>query len=204
MPRLMKGVIIRVAMKKTIENLMSAFAGESMARNRYGFFAKIATKEGFHQIAQIFSVTAENEKEHATSLWEMINELNQEKAEQLKFEAEAPMIEGSTKENLKSAIAGEHYEQAEMYPSFAKTAEDEGQPGVAARLRAIAMAEKHHQERYEKLLKEVEAGTVFKKQEKTFWVCLECGYVHYGFEPPAECPSCHHDRGYFYVKCEEY
>lgn len=191
-------------MEKTIKNLMTAFAGESMARNRYAFFAKVAKKEGFQQIAQIFSITADNEKEHAESLWEMINELNQEKTEQLEFSAEGPLIEGETKDNLKSAIAGEHHEQAEMYPDFAKVAEEEGLPEVATRLRAIAMAEKHHQERYEKLLKEVADGTVFKKKEKTFWVCLECGYVHYGFEPPEECPSCHHDRGYFYVKCEEY
>ncbi len=183
---------------------MVAFAGESMARNRYAFFAKAAKEEGFQQIAQIFALTADNEKEHAESVWEMLNELNKEKAEQLEFEVEAPLVEADTKANLKTAIAGEHHEQAELYPGFAKVAEEEGLPEVAARLRAIASAEKHHQERYEKLLKEVENGTVFKKKEKVFWVCLECGYVHYGFEPPEECPSCHHDRGYFHIKCEQY
>ncbi len=191
-------------MQKTIENLISAFAGESMARNRYAFFAKVAKKEGFQQISQIFSITADNEKEHAESLWEMLNELNKDEIEQFEAKAEAPLIEGDTKENLKSAINGERYEQTEMYPNFAQVAEEDGLPEVATRLRAIALAEKHHQERYQKLLQQLEDGTLFKKKEKVFWVCLECGYVHYGFEPPEECPSCHHDRGYFYLQCEEY
>ncbi len=203
MPLLVKGAIIQ-NMEKTIKNLITAFAGESMARNRYDFFAKTAKKEGYLQIAEIFQLTAENEKEHAETLWELIDELNKEKTGQLVFEAESPLVWGDTAANLRSAIAGENHEHSEMYPEFARVAEEEGLPEVAARLKAIALAEKHHQERYEKLLKEVEEGTVFKKKEERQWMCRECGYVHSGFEPPQQCPSCHHDRTYFQIKCEEY
>ena len=194
-------------MENTIKNLAKAFIGESQARNRYNFYAKVAKKEGFEQIAEIFLITAENEKEHAKRLFEHINELKKKSGENLdeiNVEAAAPTILGTTAENLKAAIAGENYEYTQMYPEFADMAEKENLPEIAKRLRAIAIAEKHHEERYKKLLKEVEAGTVFKKEEKIEWVCLECGYVHFGTEPPEKCPSCDHGKGFYQVKCEEY
>ena len=194
-------------MRKTIENLMKAFIGESMARNRYTFYAKVAKKEGYEQIAEIFTITAENEKEHAETLFELINELKRkacEKLDEIRVEVAAPTILGNTVENLKAAIAGENYEHTTMYPEFADIAEKEGLNEIAAKLRAIAVAEKHHEERYRKLLKEVEGGTAFKKDKKVYWVCRKCGYVHYGEEPPEICPSCHHSRNYFQIKCEEY
>jgi rubrerythrin len=140
-------------------------------------------------------------------LFEFINSLKKDGGRALdaiNVEAEAPTILGNTSENIKSAIAGEHYEATEMYPEFADVAEKEGFTEIANRLRAIAKAEAHHEERYQKLLKNLEAGTLFKKEKETYWVCLECGYVHYGSEPPEKCPSCDHNRGYFQVKCEEY
>jgi len=192
---------------KTLENLVKAFIGESQARNRYTFYASIARKEGFEQIAEIFLITAENEKEHAETLFKLISELKKRvgrEVSELKVEAAAPLVLGSTTENLRAAIAGENYEHTKMYPEFAKVAEEEGFPEVAARLRAIAKAEEHHEERFRKLLKEVEAGTVFKKDREVWWVCRKCGYVHYGREPPPKCPSCGHSSNYFQIKCEEY
>jgi len=194
-------------MKNTIENLAKAFIGESQARNRYTFYSKAAKKEGFEQIAEIFLITADNEREHASWLLKLINELKKKSKEDLdkiEVEAEVPTILGTTAENLKAAIAGENYEHTTMYPEFADIAENEGFPEIAKRLKAIALAEKHHEERYKKILKEVEAGTVFKKEEAVWWVCKECGYVHYGKEPPEECPSCGHARSFYQVKCEEY
>jgi len=194
-------------MKSTIENLVKAFIGESQARNRYTFYASIAKKEGYEQIAEIFLLTAENEKEHAETLFKLINELKKKCSEtlnEIKVEVVAPTILGSTVENLKSAIAGENYEHTTMYPEFAKVAEKEGFPEIATKLRAIAKAEEHHEERYRKLLKELEAGTIFKKDKDDWWVCRKCGYVHYGREPPEKCPSCGHTRNYFQVKCEEF
>ena len=194
-------------MENTIKNLAKAFIGESQARNRYTFYAKIAKKEGFEQIAEIFLITAENEKEHAKRLFEHINELKKKSGENLdeiNVEAVAPTTLGTTAENLKAAIAGENYEYTQMYPEFADMAEKENLPEITKRLRAIAIAEKHHEERYKKLLKEVEAGTVFKKEKEIEWVCLECGYVHFGTEPPEECPSCDHGKSFYQVKCEEY
>ena len=194
-------------MQDTIVNLTKAFIGESQARNRYTFYAKIARGEGFEQIKEIFLITAENEKEHAGWMFKLINQLKKEssrKLDEIKVEAAAPTVMGNTAENLKAAIAGENYEHMEMYPGFADVAEKEGLPEIAERLRAIAMAEKHHEERYKKLLKEVEAGTVFKKEKAVWWVCRECGYVYFGTEPPEKCPSCDHERAYYQVKCEEY
>jgi rubrerythrin len=194
-------------MKNTIENLAKAFIGESQARNRYTFYAKIAKKEGFEQIAEIFLITAENEKEHASWLFKLINQLkqkNQENFNEIQVQATVPMILGNTIENLKSAILGENYEYTSMYPKFADIAEKEGLFEIAQRLRAIAIAEKHHEERYKKILKEVEAGTVFKKEKEVWWVCRECGYVHFGKEPPKACPSCSHPQSFYQVKCEEY
>ncbi|RLE81330.1 MAG: rubrerythrin family protein [Thermoprotei archaeon] len=194
-------------MRKTIENLVKAFIGESQARNRYTFYASIAKKEGFEQIAEIFLITADNEEEHAETLFKMINELKRksgEKLDEISVMAAAPLALGTTAENLRAAIAGENYEHTKMYPEFAEIAEREGLPEVAARLRAIAKAEEHHEERFRKLLKEVEAGTVFKKEKEVWWVCRKCGYVHYGKEPPEKCPSCGHSKNFFQVKCEEY
>lgn len=194
-------------MEKTIENLTKAFIGESQARNRYTFYAKIARKEGFEQIGEIFLLTAENEKEHAKRLFEHIQELkrkSKESLDEIKVEAAAPTILGTTTENLKAAIAGENYEHTEMYPEFAEIAEKEGLVEIAKRLRAIAKAEEHHEERYKKLLKEVEEGTVFKKEKEVWWVCRECGYTHFGTEPPEKCLSCDHARSFYQIKCEEY
>jgi len=194
-------------MKKTIENLTKAFIGESQARNRYTFYAKIARKEGFEQIAEIFLITAENEKEHAKRIFEHLQELlkkDRRKLKEIMVEAAAPTTYGKTAENLAAAIAGEHYEHTQMYPEFARIAAQEKLPRIAKRLRAIAIAEKHHEERYQKLLKEVKAKTVFKKKKKVWWVCRECGYVHFGKQPPAVCPSCDHSRSFYQLKCEKY
>ena len=194
-------------MKKTIENLTKAFLGESQARNKYTFYAKIAKKEGFEQIAEVFLITAENEKEHASWLFKLINELKKkscEKLDEIMVEVRVPIVLGTTAENLKAAISGENYEHTKMYPEFAEIAEKENLPEIANRLRAIAKAEKHHEERFRKLLKEVEAGTVFKKEREVWWVCRECGYIHFGKEPPERCPSCEHPKSFYQVKCEEY
>lgn len=194
-------------MKKTLDNLIKAFIGESQARNRYTFYAKIAKKEGFEQIAGIFMETAEQEKVHAKRLFEHIQDVKKKLGEDLSeivVEAAAPTVYGDTKENLKAAAAGENYEYTEMYPSFADIAEEEGLKEVAKRMRSIAKAEEHHEERYKKLLQELENGTIFKKGEAKIWVCRECGYVHVGKEPPKECPSCDHPQAYYQLKCEEY
>ena len=194
-------------MAKTIENLTKAFIGESQARNRYTFYAKVARKEGFEQIGEIFLETAEQEKSHAKRLFEHINELKEgsdENLDEIKVEAAAPTIYETTAENLKAAIAGENHEYTQMYPEFAEQAEKDGLPKIAARLRAIAKAEEHHEERYKKLLEQVEAGTVHKKEKGVVWICRECGYQHDGTEPPEECPSCDHPKSFYQVKCEEY
>ncbi|RLI82706.1 rubrerythrin family protein [Archaeoglobales archaeon] len=181
----------------TLENLVKAFIGESMARNRYTFYAKIAKKEGYVFVSRVFLETAENEKEHAENLFELIKEFGKESVE---VEAEAPLVLGNTAENLKAAMEGEHYENTEMYPSFADVAEKEGYPEIASKLRAIAKAEVHHESRYKALLEAIENGTMFKREKEVEWVCLECGYVHYGKEPPEKCPSCGHDRGYYVAR----
>jgi len=194
-------------MKKTLENLSKAFVGESQARNRYTFYAKVAKKEGYEQMSAIFMETAEQEKTHAKRLFEYIQELKKEiggDLDEIKIEAEVPTIYDDSIKNLKAAIAGENYEQTQMYPEFAKVAEEEGLTKIAARLRAIAKAEEHHEERYKKLLAQLEAGTVFKKSKDTVWVCRECGYVYIGEVPPTECPACDHPQAYYQVKCEEY
>ena len=188
-------------MRKTFENLVKAFIGESQARNRYTFYAKVAKKEGYEQIAEIFLITAENEKEHAKRLFEHINELKKESEEDLdeiKVETTAPTILGDTTDNLKAAIAGENYEHTQMYPRFAKVAKEEGHLEIAKRLRAIAVAEKHHEERFKKLLKEVEAKTVFKKEKAVWWACRQCGYLYFGTKAPEKCLLCGHPRSYFW------
>jgi len=208
-------------MKNTIQNLAKAFIGESQARNRYGFYSKIAKKEGFEQIAEIFLITAKNEREHAKQLFKLVNKLKKnasesshlpgkageesdENLDEIKVEAEMPTAFGDTAENLKAAIAGENFEQTKMYPKFADMAKEEGLTEIAAQIRAIAIAEKHHEERFRKLLKEVEENSVFKKDKKVYWVCRKCGYVYEGNEAPEKCPSCGHPQSYFEVECEEY
>ena len=195
-------------MQKTINNLTKAFIGESQARNRYTFYAKIAKKEGYEQIAGVFLETAEQEKEHAKRLFEHIQELKKEMGNEslneIKVEAAAPTIYDTTLENLKAAAAGENYEYTDMYPEFVRVAEEEGLEKIAARLRAIAKAEEHHEERYKKLISQIEANTVFEKNKEVWWVCRECGYVHFGTTPPDICPSCDHAMGFYQVKCEEY
>jgi len=190
----------------TIQNLTKAFIGESQARNRYTFYAKAAKKEGYEQIAGIFLQTAEQEKEHAKRLFEHIQELKKElgHADEIKLEVEAPLVYDTTAENLKAAIAGENYEHTQMYPEFAKVADEEGLDKIAGRLRSIAVAEKHHEERYAKLLNNVDTDTVFQKSEEVEWVCRECGYIHKGTTPPDKCPSCDHGMGFYQVLSEEY
>ncbi len=194
-------------MEETIQNLAKAFIGESQARNRYTMYAKIAQKEGYEQISEIFLLTADNEREHAKWLFRLINKLKEKSGKEwdpINVEAEAPTTLGTTAENLKAAIAGEHYENTEMYPDFACVAEEEGFNDIACRLRAIAKAEEHHEDRYKRLLDQVEGRTVFKKGKKVQWVCRKCGYVHEGEEPPGKCPSCDHPKEYFELKCECY
>ncbi|NYB26936.1 MAG: rubrerythrin family protein [Methanobacteriaceae archaeon] len=194
-------------MKKTVENLAKAFIGESQARNRYTLYAKVAKKEGYEQLSEIWLNTAENEREHAKWAMRMINSLKEEADEDLSeitVEADAPTILGDTIENLKASIEGETYEYTEMYPEFADTAEEEGYEDIAERLRAIGRVEEHHEERFTRILREVEAGTVFKKDSPVKWVCRKCGYIHEGTEPPEKCPSCDHPTEYFEILCEEF
>ena len=195
--------IERIKVLKTLENLVKAYIGESQARNRYSFYAKVAKKEGYEQIAEIFLITAEQEKVHAKRLFEHIQKIKKGNSE-IKVEASAPTVYKKTVDNLKAAIEGENYEHTLMYPEFAATAMEEGFKDIAVRLKSIAIAEKHHEERYLKLLKELEAGSTFKKREKVWWVCRECGFVHFGKKPPTKCPSCDHPQAYYEVKSENY
>lgn len=198
-------LVWRCMLKQTFLNLGAAFIGESMARNRYTMYNKVARTEGYEQIAGIFAETAEQERAHAKILFELLQGIKEENGGELTVaSAEVPLVLGTTAENLKAAIAGEHYETTTMYPGFAETAECEGYGAIATRLRAIAVAEAHHEERYGKLLKEVEAQSVFRKEHKIFWVCRECGYVHEGTEPPAKCPACQHPYSFYQVKDENY
>ncbi len=166
-------------MSKTEENLKAAFAGESQARNKYDYFSKVAAKEGYHYIAKIFQETALNEHQHAKDEFKLLNGI------------------GDTKANLKSAMDGEHYENVEMYPTFAKEAEEEGNMEAARLFKQLAKIEKHHEEKYKKLLEMVEKGTVYKRDTPVKWVCLKCGYVHEGTEPPGKCPACKHPKEYY-------
>ncbi len=193
-------------MKKTIENLAKAFIGESQARNRYTMYAKVAKKEGYEQVSEIFLNNAENEREHAKWSMKMINGLKKagEVPDEIIVKADAPTTFGTTVENLKASITGEHYEYTEMYPQFADVAEEEGLKDIAKRLRAIGKVEEHHEERFKRILDQIESGTVWKKDKEVEWVCRKCGYVHRGMEPIEECPSCDHPKKYFQIKCEEY
>ena len=173
---------------KTEENLMKAFAGESQARNKYTYFASKAKKDGYEQIAAIFEETANNEKEHA-KMW--FKELNG---------GEVP----STIENLLAAAEGENYEWTDMYQEFAKTAEEEGFKALAIKFRAVAAIEKEHEERYRKLLKNIEDQVVFSKDQECIWVCRNCGHVVIGKKAPEKCPVCAHPQSYFELKSQNY
>ena len=183
---------------KTEQNLINAFAGESQARNRYSFFAKQAKKDWYEQIAEIFLITAENEKEHAKLFYEHIgNTIGQ-------VNSSYPFELGTTKENLESAINGEKEEWSILYPEGEKVAREEGFDEIAETFHHVVEAEKHHEKRYSKLLENVKNNTVFSKPEETNWMCRECGYIHHGKSAPQKCPNCHHPQAYFQVLCEEY
>jgi rubrerythrin len=173
---------------KTEKNLREAFAGESQARNKYTFFASKAKKDGYEQIAAIFEETANNEKEHA-KMW--FKELHG---------GEVP----STVENLEAAADGENYEWTDMYEEFAKVAEEEGFKAIAAKFRAVGAIEKHHEERYRKLLENVKEGLVFSKDGEKVWICRNCGHICVGKEAPKVCPVCAHPQSYFEVKADNY
>ncbi|MCK5474782.1 MAG: rubrerythrin family protein [Candidatus Aenigmarchaeota archaeon] len=185
-------------MGKTFENLAKAFAGESQARNRYTIYSKIAKKEGFEQIAEIFLATADNEREHAKWLMKMINQIKTDD-KPIIIEADVPTIVGTTEENLKAAIEGENFEHTKMYPEFAEIAEKENMGEIAVRLRAIGTVEKHHELRYKKLLEDIKNNTVFEKKEDVSWVCRKCGFVYHGKNALEKCPSCNHPKSYFEV-----
>lgn len=193
-------------MQKTLKNLTKAFIGESQARNRYTYYAKIAQSEGYEQIAAILVETADQEKTHAKRIFEHIQVLKNKLkiTNPIMVEADSPSVYGNTAANLTAAIGGEHHEYASMYPEFAQVAEEEGLPEIANRLRSIAIAEKHHEERYKKLLKQLETKSFFKKDKEVWWVCRECGYMHKGQVPPVVCPACNHAQAYYQVQQENY
>ncbi len=173
-------------MSKTQENLLAAFAGESQARNKYTYFAKVAQKEGYNYIARIFEVTADNEMQHAK--------------EELKLAGGI----GDTIANLKAAIAGEDYEVTTMYPEMEEQARAEGNKEAALLFKMICRVEAEHRDRFKKLLAMVEDGTVYKRETAIRWKCAKCGYVHEGTEPPPKCPCCQHPREYFEPEDMEY
>jgi rubrerythrin len=185
-------------MNKTIINLAKAFTGESQARNRYTFYAKIAKKEGLEEISANFELTANQENEHAKWLLRLINDLKEDD-KALEIESEVPTVLSDTKENLKAAINGENHEFTSMYPEFADTADEENLPEIANRLRAIAKAEANHEERFKEFLNNLENDSVFKKESEVKWQCRKCGYTHTGKEAIDECPSCGHPQAYFEV-----
>lgn len=171
---------------KTEKNLWTAFAGESQARNKYTYFASVAKKEGYEQIAAIFEETAQNEKEHAKLWFKALGEL------------------GDTAANLKAAAEGENYEWTDMYDTFAKEAEEEGFTALAAKFRMVAAIEKSHEERYLALLNNVDMKTVFERAEETMWICRNCGHLVMGKKAPAACPVCAHPQSYFEVRATNY
>ena len=177
---------------KTEKNLLTAFSGESQARNRYTYFASKAKKEGYVQISDIFTETANQEKEHAKRLFKFLE------GGEVEITGAFPAgVIGTTLENLKDSAAGEHYEQTVMYPEFAKTAREEGFDELAKVFEAIAVAEKQHEKRYVDLAANIEAGKVFKRDEKVTWRCRNCGYLHEGNEAPEVCPACDHPQAHF-------
>jgi rubrerythrin len=184
---------------KTEKNLMTAFAGESQARNRYTYFASQAKKDGYVQISHIFEETANQEMEHAKRLFKQLP------GGEAEIQASFPSgVIGATAENLKEAAGGENYEWTQMYPGFAEVAEQEGFIEIAAIFRSIAVAEKQHEKRYLGLLKNVENGTVFKKGQPVVWRCRNCGYLHEGTEAPEICPACAHPQDHFELLCENW
>jgi len=184
---------------RTEKNLLTAFAGESQARNRYTYWASQAKKEGYEQISWIFSDTAENEKEHAKREFKFLE------GGEAEIQAAFPAgIIGTTAENLKAAAAGEHYEWTKMYPEFAKVAREEGFEEIAKVFESIAVAEKGHETRYLALLKNIQEGRVFKREKVVKWRCRNCGYIHEGKEPPKVCPACAHPVAYYELLCKNY
>ncbi|MBN1774369.1 MAG: rubrerythrin family protein [Deltaproteobacteria bacterium] len=184
---------------QTEKNLLASFVGESQARNRYTFAASAARKEGFVQIADVFEETASQEKEHAKRFFKFLEGGEVEVAGA--FPAGRT---GTTAENLLHAADGERHEHASMYPGFAKVADDEGFPEIAAVFRAVSVAEAQHERRYRALLKNLEAGTVFRKERPVVWRCRNCGYVHEGTEAPKTCPACNHPQAHFEVRAENW
>ena len=177
---------------QTEKNLLTAFSGESQARNRYTYFASKAKKEGYVQISDIFTETANQEKEHAKRLFKFLE------GGEVEITGAFPAgVIGTTLENLKDSAAGEHYEQTVMYPEFAKTAREEGFDNLAEVFEAIAVAEKQHEKRYVDLAANIEAGKVFKRDEQVTWRCRNCGYLHEGSEAPEVCPTCDHPQAHF-------
>jgi rubrerythrin len=177
---------------KTEKNLLTAFAGESQARNRYTYFTSQAKKDGYVQISRIFEETANQEKEHAERLFKLLE------GGEVEIQAAFPAgVIGSTLENLKAAAGGENYEWTEMYPGFAEIAREEGFKSIAKIFESIAIAEKQHEKRYLDLAANIEADRVFKKDESVVWRCINCGYLHEGAEAPAVCPACAHKQEYF-------
>ena len=188
---------------ETAKNLMKSFAGECQARTRYTYFASKARKDGYVQISNIFMETAENEKEHAKRFYSFLE--NDFQGQPLKIEAEYPVeYPTDTKTNLLYAAEGEHDENSNLYPTFAKIAEEEGFPEIAACYRMITIAEKAHENRYRKLAANIENGTVFKKDETVLWKCDNCGFIFEGKEAPAKCPACLHPQAFFEVFKENY
>jgi rubrerythrin len=184
---------------KTEKNLLTAFAGESQARNRYNFFASQAKKQGYEQISAIFAETADNEKEHAKRLFKFLE------GGEVEVSASFPAgVIGETKDNLKAAAAGENYEHTTMYPGFAKVAKEEGFTEIADVFMSIANAEKQHEKRYLGLMANIENGTVFKRNKPVKWRCRNCGYIHEGTEPPDECPACAHPIAHYELLCENW
>lgn len=184
---------------KTEQNILTAFAGESQARNRYTYFASKAKDEGFVQISQIFSETADQEKEHAKRLFKFLE------GGEVKIEASFPAgVIGTTSQNLLEAAGGENYEWKEMYPGFAKIAREEGLDAIATVFESIAVAEKQHAKRYEGLKANVDSGKVFKKDKPVTWRCINCGYLYEGVEAPKACPACAHPQAYFEVLGENW
>jgi len=184
---------------RTEKNLLTAFAGESQARNRYTYFSSQARKEGYQQIMGVFLETAGNEKEHAERLFKFLE------GGEVEIKASFPAgLIGNSKENLKASAAGENYEHTKMYPDFADVAEEEGFQKIASVFRAIAVVEKQHEKRYLNLLENIEKGRVFKRESVVRWKCRNCGYIHEGTEAPEECPACAHPKAYFELLGENY
>jgi rubrerythrin len=184
---------------RTEKNILTAFAGESQARNRYTYFASQAKKDGFVQIADIFEETANQEKEHAKRLFKLLE------GGEVEICAAFPAgVIGDTATNLEEAAAGENHEHAQMYPGFAKIARVEGFEAIADIFMAIAVAEKQHEKRYRALLANIKNGKVFKKDSPAVWRCRNCGYLHEGTQAPAECPACAHPQAHFELLGENY